>query len=258
MAITFAVRGSSVTAFRAVGGAAPALYGTTSVDAVTASGVIGNSIINLDQGSVGQRALAYNGVNNLPTGQTLSILMRFALGTTAAAAQLFYFGGSVANWSQQSRSSGTGIIVTGYTDTPGGATLGTNSYTVALTTGIYYDFCWLIDGTKTSGALITYANGTAVSTTAGSGTRAALASQIGSVILLGTQNAVAQGTTQIKLNEFVIWDTIIDPTAVALANDTTASLNGSARTSFVAANALNGTANLGGGAAPGLGIRQLF
>lgn len=57
--------------------------------------------------------------------------------------------------------------------------------------------------------------------------------------MIGTQSTSAQNQTRIKLNEFVIWDTIIDPTSVACGGSNV-SLNGSSRANFVDVTAFTG------------------
>jgi hypothetical protein len=69
-----------------------------------------------------------------------------------------------------------------------------------------------------------------------------MANQFGMFIAIGTQNNNAFNQTRIKVNEFVIWDDIIDPTNVALVGGN-GSLNGSSRTNFVSVTNTTGSGN---------------
>lgn len=258
MAITFAVRGNSMTAYYAQGTASPFQNGTVSLVSSTASGVIGGSYIDLDQGVSANHGLFYNGEGNIPLTQQMSILVRAAHVATATQAQMFYIGGPAGTWANQARFSGNGIIPFSYTDAITGNSLATQNYTVALTQGRFYDFVWLLDASLTTGALTLYVDGAAVATTAGSGTRAALASARAFFIALGTQNANAQSTTRMFLNEFVIWDNIINPASVTISTGVTASLNGTARTSFVNSLALAGASVTSARTGVTLGTPRMF
>ena len=256
MANTFVVRGNSVTAYYSNGIAAPKVLGSASIVSSTASGVIGGSYIDLDQGALGQHALVYNGRNNLPTGQQMSILIRFAIQETTSTANLTYVGGIAGDHQSQLRIANGSTAVTGWAQAETGVSILANIYTAALTVNRFYDFCYLYDGSLTNGAMILYVDGAAVSTGAASAVRTAMTTTIGTLIGLGTQNAAAQGTTRAWINEYVIADAIINPAAVVLADGTTASLNGSARTSFVRAAAQAGALSTSG--LYSLGVPQIF
>lgn len=230
MSVVFAVRGTAKKAIYSGGLGTPTELGTNSVDAGAGTGIIGNSIINLDQGSVAQHSLAYEGRNNIPAGQQFSILMRCAPGTTGTAIQMFSVTLPYNAYGFQARFSGAGTIVATYLDSAG-STNATQTYSFAYVAGTYYDLVWLLDTSLTTAALVLYKDGSSVASTNGS-TRTAYPAQYGSLITLGSQNAAAQNSTQIKLNECVIWNTIIDPTSVALTSGT-GSLNGASRTAFV-------------------------
>jgi hypothetical protein len=204
--------------------------GTVTVDSV--GGTIGGSILNLDQSSFGQRALIYPGQGNLPTGQQMSILIRCAFGDTTNALQMFYAGGMGSHWANQARASGAGTIVATVAQKDTGASLLNQTYTYAYTTATYYDIVYLIDGSLTTSAVKTYRDGSLVVTSNTSATRSSLSSSIGTMIGLGIQNSSAQNQTRIKIEEFVIWDSIIDPTSVTLTSGS-GSLNGASRSAYV-------------------------
>ncbi len=240
MGLIFQVRGTGTQAYYSRGPGAAATYGTVTVDAGAGTGIIGNSVINLDQGSFGQRSLIYDGHGNMPTGQKCSIHVRCTPGDTTNLLNLFGVSGYAGNWNNQSRFSGAGALSAAFGQTPAGGSLLSQTGTYAYATGTYVDYVYLIDGSLTTGAVLFYVNASLTTTSAFSATRAALASSIGATIALGSQSAAAQNQTRIKLNEFNIWDTIIDPTSVALTSGT-GSLNGASRTAFVDAVQSNGS-----------------
>lgn len=232
MAVVFAVRGTSKTAYYAGGYATPYEMGSNSVDAGSGTGIIGDSVINLDQGAFAQHALIYEGLHNLPTGQKMSVLIRFATGSTGDVNELFYVGGIGSHWGLQSRLNGAAQVVSTVSQKDTGVSLLNSTQAFTYATATYYDLVWLIDGTLTTGAYKLYKDGSLLTTSNTSATRAAMANQYGMMIGLGTQNNNAFNQTRIKINEFVIWDEIIDPTNVALVGGN-GSLNGSSRTAFV-------------------------
>lgn len=244
MAITFALRGNSKTAFRAVGDAAAAQVGTVTI---AAGGI--DSLIDMDQaaGAIAQHSLIYKGAGNLPTGQQMSILLSFSVAAATDVAQLFYLGGPTANWGNQSRTSGSNTLATSILQKTTGASIAApnTAWTPVATT--IYDVLYTLDGSLTTAALNTYVDAVLLATTNASATRAAI--DVGNLqsfmIILGAQNTVAQNSTRIKVREMVIWDTIIDPTAVTLTTGA-GSLNGAARVAYVEATALNGAVTSGG------------
>jgi hypothetical protein len=225
MAVKFYLRGDSKNARYTGDRNTPSEFGTNSVD----SGDIGN-VINLDQASFGEHALVYPAYSSLPTGQQFSVHARVATGSTGDSNQIFYFGLPASRYSFQARFSGAGTIVSTLFDANGNTNT-TQTYTFAYTTGVYYDLVWLIDTSVTTAGLILYKDGVSVATTNLNATRAALPSQRGAFIILGSQNAAAQGSTRLKVAEFTLDDTIITPTSVALISGT-GSLNGASRTSY--------------------------
>ncbi len=241
MALLISVRGTGTQAYYSLGPGAAATYGTVTVDAGAGTGIIGSSVVNLDQGSFAQRALVYDGHGNMPTTQKMSVLIRCAAGDTTNLLNLFGIAGTAGNWNNQSRLNGAGGLSSSFGQTPGGASLLTQTATFAYTANTYFDHVFLIDGTLTTGAVLYYADAVLKTTSNFSATRAALASSIGSTISIGSQSTVAQNSTRIKLNEFCIWDTIIDPTSVQLSDGNNASLNGASRSLFVNANQSNGS-----------------
>ncbi len=232
MAITLSVRGTGTQAYYSLGMGVPKVFGTVSVDAGAGTGIIGNSVINLDQGSFGQRALLYPGYMNIPTTQTISILMRCAFGDTSNALNMLSVGGLANDSLNQARASGAGTIAYAFSQKDTGASLVAPNPAVTYTTATYYDFVWLINGTLTTGAVKFYQDNSLILTSAFSSTRAALTSTVGMMIALGMQNANTQTQTRIKVNEFVLFDTIIDPSSVACGGSNVA-LNGASRSAFV-------------------------
>jgi hypothetical protein len=256
LAVTFALRGNSLTAYYAPAGGFGGVLGTASITSSTASGVIGGSYIDLDQGAFGIHGLVYPGGSNLPAGQQFSLLMRVAVQSTADANQLFWKGLPGSSIVDQARFSGTSIIPFTTIDNAGN-TLGTLNYTAAWAVNQYYDLVFTGDLSLTTNNQILWKDGTSVQTASSGSTRAAYPSPGAAFLMFGSQNLAAQNSCRIRLVESVIWNTIINPASVPLADGTTASLNGSARTSFVQATQLNGTAG-GNAFIPSLGLRQFF
>jgi hypothetical protein len=239
MSIVFAVRGTSTTAYFAGGFPSPTSIGTVSITSSTAAGVIGGSYINLDQGALGQHMLSYNGHLNLPATQQYSVLMRCAMSNTASAAQFFYFGMPCNALGNEARWGGAGVVPFTGLDNAGN-TLITQNQTVAAAQNQFYDFFWTCDFSQTTNNFLTWRDNTAISTASTGAARIAINPTLGSLLVLGAQNLFGQSTTQLYLNEFVMWNTIMTPSTIALTSGT--GLNGSARTAFVqVANSVGGT-----------------
>lgn len=238
MAIVFAVRGTSTTAFFSGGFPTPTTYGSANVSASVAAGVIGGSTLDLDQGAFGQHSLSYNGYQNISLTQQWSILIRCAVGSTSDANQFFAIGAYGQLGTLQWRNGGVGLLPLTSTDYAG-STLVTLNITQAATIGAYYDYFCTFDGSLAAANQITYLNSTATGTASTGATRTAYSTGFGTGIILGAQNAAGQNSTRLFVNEFVIWNTIVNPTSVVLTN-TTAALNGTARTAFVQVTASTG------------------
>jgi hypothetical protein len=239
MAVTFALRGNSTTAYRALGVATPSPVGTVTT---TTGGI--NGLIDMDQaaGAIAQHTLIYPGARSISTTQKLSILMSFQLASAADVAQLFYIGGPASNWGQQARTSGSNTLVSTVNQKTTGASLVGPATAWTPTANTIYDVVWVIDGTLTTGFLKTYVNGVLLASTNSASTRAALDANMMSttIIMIGAQNALAQNSTRLKLNEFVLWDTAIDPTVNQALTSGNGMLSGATRTAYVDAVAFDG------------------
>lgn len=254
MAITFAVRGNNTTAYFAAGNSVPGVVGTASVTTTAATDCIGGSYINLDQGVFGQHMLSYDGFNNLPTGQQWSFLLRAASVSTTDSNQMFSTGFPTNAFLNEARFSGSGLIPFTVLNVAG-STLDTLNITQSYVASAFYDYFWTLDTSLTTNNHIAYLNSTATGTASTGATRIG-ASGPGSFITLGAQNLAGQNSTRIWVNEFVIWNAIINPASVVMTTNTTAALNGSARTTFVGVSASRGdipiTTQLG------LGVRRMY
>jgi len=111
------------------------------------------------------------------------------------------------------------------------------------TTGSYYDFFWVFDGTTSANAGKLYIDNTLLGqATAGNAFESTWYSEyFGNIILCGGPNV---SVSNVEIDEFVIWDGANDPANTALVSGTGA-LDGAARTSLVDAAAFDGSVNTG-------------
>lgn len=248
MAITFAVRGTSTAARYTGGGATAGTFGTISVDAD--AGAINGSNLNLDQGSISERHLQWPGKNSLPTGKPISILCRLKTGytgTPATTVSLFQvggggiFAGTRKGTISLQHNSGTGNVFVAFFNEAGTAGIATVSIFNAWspTANTWYDVVLTFTGDTTAGGCILYIDavnkGTLTSTQSSATTR----TQDMTTISLGMVSGLT--STQIKVDEFIIWDTAITPSSVTLDSGAGGSLNGASRSSPVTVSALDAT-----------------
>lgn len=241
-AVAFAVRGDSLTARYAPGGATPGnINGVSQVNA-SGTGIIGAGYLDLSS-TLAIRALAWPAAGNWPSSNKISVLTRAAIvGSNAASNGLFGLG-----WHAQIGTCMTGFQSnTLYGDVEHlstGADIGLINGSWTPTLGQYYDIVYLFDMTSTAaGSLKIYVDGTLINDNANTGTWSTPRTNLsGYIINLGSNPAFLN--TRIKVNEFVIWDGIIDPTAGGL------NLNGQSRSSFISCSAFDGTTNVDPGVA---------
>lgn len=246
MAITFAIRGDSFTARYAGGYNTPGLFATSApnlptVDASEASGVIGGSILNLDKTVLQTHQVIYPARNNINTSRQRSVLIRLAFGSVLSNYGIWYIG----NIYSSSNPNGIAVGLLGtslriiiwneYT---------TQTYNANIATWIpivdmYYDLVITYDGSLTTGNLKAYVDGSLLATAnvATAWENPYDATRLTDIRLGCCEFDIA--STRIKVNEFVVWDTIIDPTSVTLTSGT-GSLNGVLRTAFVNVASFNG------------------
>ena len=115
MAVIFHVKGTAVNAVVSQAGKVPAQIGTITVDSGSGTGIIGDSIINLDQGnSLQNNVLIYPGRGNTPSTKEMSVLIRCAFGTTGNVQRL---------WNMANSKNPTDILGSGQYLNPGGSSL---------------------------------------------------------------------------------------------------------------------------------------
>jgi hypothetical protein len=234
MAIKFAVRGTSLSAlYSTFGQPAPLLFGTNvAVVSAAETGLIGSSYIDLQNSTNAAHAVFYPGFSNFSTNQAFSILLRLKVVATTGTVSLFSasagsFIGSVEMWLASGNLSGEW-------DTEAGNASWTASGAWAPSSSVYYDLVLTSTGDTTTNGTKVYIDNSllfqATPTTPYPNPRIVLPTQIA----LGyAGNGLT--TSRIKVNEFVIWDSVINPGSVTLTTGSGA-LNGASRSAFVAAN----------------------
>lgn len=242
MAIMFAVRGDSMTARYSGGSNYAAKQGSPSV--VSDAGSLGGNRIDLIT-SGNLKAIFFEARNNVFAGRTFSVLCRIKSNYTGApAASTGFFN--------------IGVPTTGYCPTMGihhhtTGTLRAHCQNEAFQTSLSeashgswsptantrYDLVWTWDGTTTASASKIYVDASLLgSVTASFALSSSLVSEDWRDIVLGPNCRVSN--SNFSLEEFVLWNEIIDPTSVALVGGT-GSLNGASRTAFVDVASLNGS-----------------
>ncbi len=257
MAIKFAVRGNSMDARYSSSGKTPgqlrgtgsgAGSGTTVVNSA-AAGMIGSSYIDQYQATNDRHGLIYPGGNSLWTGQPFSILIRCAKKVNAVDMCLF----SIAGVSGETHGvikcflgNASKNVMLAINNDYNQTVLAQTDTGTGLTLNTFHDVVLTWTGTTAANGIKLYIDGVLINQY--TATTAALATH---EIWLCTINVgYVQGinTTRIFTEEFVIWDSVIDPTSVLLTSGL-GSLNGASRTAFVDVAAFDGTYDLDPGAA---------
>lgn len=249
MALTFALRGNSLTPLYAYDPRFAA-YGAGVPSVIADAGAIGGYAI--DQGvlgALGQQRLHFGGIGNWSSVPSFSVLLRFYHYSAATSISLFSCvgGGRQGTFGQaafQVSYDSTNLKI-GMGDE--NALTGIASATFAhggLSSATYYDLFITGTGDTTSSGFKVYLNSSLLGSTTASRAWSNPREKIHNALILG-QCANAPNT-YMRVNEFCLWDSIEDPTAILLESGS-GSLNGASRTSFVAASAYNGLASSGGG-----------
>jgi hypothetical protein len=235
MAIVFAVRGNSTDARYSNGGKTPTKHNGAGVVAAPGSTLSGSYIDCM--GTV--KCLVYNGAKNTPNGRAISVLTRFSppyTGAPISTRALWQIDAGAGNAAANIRLSH--VVTTGAIQIDGkneaiATTFTTTSFGnwTGAVNGTYTDMVFTWDGTTTANAAKLYINGTLLgSLTAAAAMSASMTNEFyRSINIALTTNVL---TSSMRLDEFVIWDTVIDPTAVDLVSGV-GSLNGASRTSLV-------------------------
>ncbi len=235
--IVFAVRGDSQDARYSTGypkgiATVPSLV-TVTADAGALSGS------RIDMTNTGVKNLVWPSNKNSGESRASSFLMRVKAaytGSPAASRSYFMLGvgrSSVGPYREMWHDSATGHILM-FSKNESNATV------LNSTSGTYYDLVFTTDGTAGSNAAKFYIDGSLLGQVTPS---AALASSWLSEYFSPIAIGAAQDVTSsaFSLDELVIWDSVIDPTSVALVSGN-GSLNGASRTSLVNVAAVNGSA----------------
>jgi hypothetical protein len=249
MSITLAVRGNSLDARYSSAGKTPGHFISSGAAALTtvsgaAAGVIGDSYIDLNVTTAGQ-GLIYPGGANLPAGQPFSVLIRAARKADVDM-PVFSFHG-LGNYGRVVLFRSTaGSLYFILFDDYGGTMIGQTSATAEMDLDVYHDIVMTCTGTTAANGLKIYRDGTLAlqATLSGAGTTVPARKAVS--LCLGADGTFPN--TRMRVNEFVVWDSVIDPTSVALTSGT-ASLNGAARTAFVDVASFDATSS----ADPGVG-----
>lgn len=253
MAITFALRGDSLTPrYNGSGGPDYGIAGQTTQISADA-GAIGGSVIDMDIGSVANMQLVYAGVNNWPNTKTVSVLIRAKFGAVSGTLGLFNCSGPTRACNGQLALNINGSDFRAYMRNSGGQ-LGINNTVIGahgLSTGTWYDIVATYDGTNGADGFEVFVDASSVGTATSSRSWNTARHKVYSGLELG-RGGDNVNNTQMVVNEFVVWDEIIDPTSVTLTSGS-GSLNGSSRTAFVDVAEQDGSASTGGGSGPFVG-----
>lgn len=245
MGIVFAVRGDSLTA-RYSGGYNTGTKIIPSVVSVASdSGALSGSLINLTD-TTANKGVWYSGKGNTGETQARSILLRMKAnytGTPSTGRALYQLGSSygangpnIMFWHASSSGQMT-VFLRNYSNSICLSSVTFGSW--SPTSGTYYDIVFTCTGTTASNGAKVYIDGTLLGqATLASALDTPWLSEYFGAIYLGTTNSVP--TSAYYLDEFVIWDEVIDPTSVTLVSGS-GSLNGASRTSLVSASSFNGS-----------------
>jgi hypothetical protein len=253
--IKFALHGNSLTAYKH-SGAGKTGFGYTPLSAIAAASeadatAIGATRLNFDTGQTDIKAMMWPGFANGSTTGKFSVLCRCSFSFTGAPGNLssiFAISGpplvgSAGNAMVMVNLHPDGTIRLFLNNQRGGV-LFTNSSFGAWTpvAGTWYDIVLTWDGTTSANAIKLYIDATSFANkSAGNVSTDASGNYVqGSVILgMGTSSGFRG---DVLVNEFVIWDDVIDPTSGGL------NLNGASRGSFVSVPApLDPTNSVGAG-----------
>jgi hypothetical protein len=252
MAIVFAVRGTSKNARYSNGGATGVDQNSEWTVTTDATSLCGSSLVAGANNN--RKAIVWPARFNTPNSRNISILLRqrpaYSNAPTASRPALpgLYVGNG-----RLGRFEFTHALTTGNINLLLINNAGSNSLNAAIgnwlpTSGTAYDLVFTWDGTTNTNAIKFYIDGVLLGqATASAAMAAAWGNTSWSEISLGdtVAGAVWNGSS---VEELVVWDTIIDPTSVALVSGT-GSLNGASRTSLVDVAAFDGSVYSNPGAA---------
>ncbi len=243
-AIVFALRGTFTARYSNGGPDCQAFGNTIPVTAADAGAISGNSITFA--ANTNFKAVTCPGRLNTPNNRTMSVLIRFkpAYTTAPATNQGIYSiaagSGNVAGCDLVHNTAGN-LIVTCKNESAGTSINAASAGAWAPTAGTWYDIVFTWDGNTTANAGKVYVDGTLI----GSGITAASArttswnNKYMNAINIGISMNGSISNAGVY-DEVIIWDSVIDPTAVVLDAGTEA-LDGAGRSSPVTATAFDGS-----------------
>jgi hypothetical protein len=259
MAITFAVRGDSLTARYSGGYSGAAVLDSGRVGGiptVTADGTaIGGFSIDME-GNV-RGGLSYSSRDNFTKTGDFSVLVRLSSDAVSSTQQIWRWGRPSASFSQplfetNFKQGSGGFQTYQYNDR---ALLGIGGTYIAddsMANSTWYDLVFTFN--NTTGKYEIFQDAVSL----GSSTSTRLYFKPGEMDLFG-EIVFGHGNfvdgAYYSLNEMVLWDEVIDPTSVTLTSGSD-SLDGASRTAFVEVDASTGPPSSGGGGgnSAGLGI----
>lgn len=236
MAIVFALRADSAsyTARYSLNSTEAQTMGNGVISYDTDATAITGHNINLDQGSASTRVIQYP-FRGVHTAKAISVLIRMKPGQVNLLGGFWHIGQangySVNDLTLWQNSSLYQLIA--FNDAM--TTVRNGSMGVTPIADVWQDIVLTWDGTTSANKLKLYVDGVATSQTAGAAW--ATTTFHDTLAIGGITPGVANA--RFKFEEFVVWDTEIDPTSVTLESGT-GSLNGASRTSLVSVSALNG------------------
>lgn len=214
---------------------------------------IGGNRINMDRSAAIARALTFNAarIKTVSTSRAISILLRVKLGANGTALGMWGRDsmGSL-NWGsnrlQLHVNSSNQWLVTALNEFGQNCLSGVNFGTQNVGTSDYVDVVFTWTGDTTANGAKVYINGSLLGQATAT---AALASTFDWSVCqsLWIGGVASANNTRYYVNEFVVWDSVIDPTSVALTSGT-GSLNGVSRTAFVDVAAFDALNSVGAGA----------
>jgi hypothetical protein len=232
MAETFYLKGDSFT---------PVVYGGSNEfglksgnEQISADGTaIGGSVLDFDTGAISNIGVHYSGVGNWPNTPAVSVLMRIKFGSLSGTLGLFTCGGTTrANSGQLCMYiSNTDFKV--YMRDDGGS-IGINNQTISthgMSTGVWYDIVVTYTGDTTTDGFKAYVDGSLI------GSLTSTRSWTDPRRKVYTGLALIQGENvnngQCVVNEFAVFDNVINPNNIPLEGNPNGALNGASRSAFL-------------------------
>jgi len=247
MSITFAYRSDTLTARYGLSGTD---YGTTGNNAVSIVGdslAIGGNALNQGNPAT-QDGIAFAGNLNVPQTAAFSVLQRVKFFAPAASNNTlfsFMLTGRVPQNGLECQMHPSGQVVHWQYQ---GSLVGMNSIGVAFnpTAGVYYDLAWTWGGVQNTATFQFFVDGVTMGVLTPTRNHSQNVGMGCSQITLGYGEKWHQ--SNMYVNEFVLWNEIIDVQNVTLTGSVGA-LSGTSRTDFVEVDALDGTSSVDPGAA---------